>query len=138
MSLKAIQCTISAVVYLASGTAPLARGKIAGPLDHTKNLVIVEWDNGNLSKKDIRLLLDEETGQAENKRLLDEKDRLEREFENTRVQCGKKLAEAAKLINEASKMASKHGTNLQDLYGESQSLVSAMSAAGWNTSSWQC
>lgn len=136
MSIKAEQCAIGTVVYLSGMGAPLAKGKIAGPVN--KNVVIVEWSNGRLDKRDIKSLLNEVDGLAENQRLLDEQERLEKEFAELEVTLTDKLAEAAKLINEAASMAESKGKDLQDMYEATRPLERAMENAGWRTSSWHC
>jgi hypothetical protein len=136
MSLKPTEVMLGTVVYQAGHAAPLARGKIAGPLNGT--IVIIEWDDGRLAKMDIKYLLSEVKGTAENQRLLDEQERLEKEFAELEVTLTDKLAEAAKLINEAAALADSKGKDLQDMYEATRPLERAMESAGWRTSSWHC
>lgn len=136
MSLPAAEATIGAVVYQKSKSPPLRRGKIAGPLNGS--ILIVEWDDGSLSKHELRFLFNEVTGLAENQRLLDEQDRLEREFDNAKSLIAEKLEAAAKLINEAAVIANDKNVSIVDMYNETRDLERAMGNAGWNTSSWGC
>jgi hypothetical protein len=136
MGIKADQCSIGTVVYLSGMNAPLAKGKIAGPV--TKNIVIVEWNDGRLDKRDIKVLLNEVDGIAENQRLVDEQSKLEDEFAKAEEACRAKLEEAAKLINEAAAIAESGGVDLQEMYDATRPLERAMDNAGWRTSSWHC
>jgi len=136
MALKANEATVGTVVYQAGHAAPLARGKIAGPLNGT--IAIIEWDDGRLSKMDIKNLLSEVVGIAENQRMQDEQDRLEKEFARVEEAVTEKLAEAAKLVNEAAKLASDADTDIQEMYNATRPLERAMENAGWRTSSWHC
>lgn len=140
MSIKEEQCIVGTVVYLAAKEAPLRKGKIAGPIDPNllASTVIVEWDNGNLNKQQIKFLLSEIDGAAENKRLLEEQERLEKEFEQVEQECAAKLEKAGKLIREAAKLAESHGKDLQEMYEATRGVENAMRDAGWNTSSWHC
>ena len=141
MALKPEQAIIGAVVYQAATRAPLRKGKIAGPLDnaHGNNLVIVEWSDGTLAKWQIKALLSEVDGIAENQRLLDEQAEVEREFEEAKEAIGKKLAAATKLINEAATIASEKDVDiLGSMYEDTRELEYAMENAGWRTSSWHC
>jgi hypothetical protein len=136
MNIKTEQCTLGAVVYQVGKSAPLTKGKISGPLSGA--LVIVEWESGYISKVDIKHLLSEVNGIAENQRLQDEQDRLEREFADLEVTLTDKIAQAAKLIDEAAALAGSKGKELQDMYEATRPLERAMSQAGWRTSSWNC
>jgi hypothetical protein len=140
MALKPEQAVVGTVVYLAQNEAPLRRGKIVGPLDNThgNNVVIVEWDNGDLRKPQIRDLLTEADGLAENKRLLEEQERLESEFEQVQSECAAKLQQAARLVREAAALAKSKGEDLQEMSEATYDLEYAMYAAGWRTSSWHC
>lgn len=135
MALKASEATLNSVVYQAGKSAPLTRGKIGGPL--ANSLVIVEWDNGHISKVDIKHLLSEVVGLAENQRMVDEAERLEREFAQLESEVSSKISEAAKLIREAAALASSKNRDLQDM-DSAYELENAMEAAGWRTSSWHC
>jgi hypothetical protein len=136
MALKANEATIGTVVYQAGHAAPLARGKIAGPLNGT--IAIIEWDNGQLAKMDIKHLHSEIVGIAENQRMQNEQERLEAEFARVEEVVKEKLAEAAKLVNEAAKLASDADTDIQEMYDATRPLERAMENAGWRTSSWHC
>ena len=136
MSLWPIEVTLGTVVYQAGHAAPLARGKIAGPLNGT--IVIIEWDDGRLAKMDIKHLLSEVKGIAENQRMLDEQSQLEEEFARVEVAVKDKLEEAAKLINEAASLASDAGADIQEMYDATRPIERAMENAGWRTSSWHC
>lgn len=144
MALKPEQAVLGAVVYAAGKEAPLRKGKIAGPIDnsHGNNLVIVEWTEGwgvgQLNKMQLNALLSEADGLAETTRLVAEKEKLEREYEQVRTECGSKLAKAAQLIREAATLADSKGADLQEMYDETRDLERAMEAAGWRTSSWHC
>lgn len=136
MGIKAEQCIIGTVVYLSGMNAPLAKGKIAGPL--TNKIVIVEWSDGRLDKRDIKVLLSEVDGIVENQRLVDEAERLEKEFAQVEIEVTSKLKEAAKLVREAAKIADAKNVDLQDMHEATHDLEYAMEAAGWRTSSWHC
>jgi hypothetical protein len=136
MALKTSEATLGVVVYQAGHAAPLAKGKIAGPL--TGTVAIIEWDDGRLAKMDIKYLLNEVTGIAENQRMQDEQAKLEEEFARVEVAVKEKLAEAAKLINEAAALASNADADIQEMYDAARPLERAMENAGWRTSSWHC
>jgi len=136
MALKPAEVILDAVVFQVGKTPPLNKGKIVGPLNGS--LAIVEWEGGHISKVDIKNLLAEVAGIAENQRLQDEKDRLEREFATVEVAVKDKLADAAKLVNEAAAIANKGNVDIQDMYDATRDLERAMENAGWNTSSWHC
>jgi len=136
MALKPNEVALGTVVFQAGHAAPLAKGKIAGPLNGT--VVIVEWDDGRLTKMDIKHLLSEVVGIAENQRMQDEQARLEEEFAKVKEACKEKLAEAAKLINEAAALASNADVDIQEMYDATRPLERAMENAGWRTSSWHC
>lgn len=140
MSLKPNQVTVGAVVYLSSTQAPLKQGKILAPLDNThgNNLVVVEWHGGQIQKIQCHMLLSEADGAAENQRLLAEQEKMEREFELVQTECAAKLAQAAKLVREAGKLAQSKGQDLLEMYDATRELERAMGDAGWNTSSWHC
>jgi hypothetical protein len=135
MSLKPQEVILDAVVYQGK-TAPLTKGKIVGPL--SGSLAVVEWESGHISKVDIKFLFNEADGIAENQRLQDEKDRLEREFATVEIAVKEKLADAAKLVNEAAAIANKGNLDIQDMYDATRDLERAMENAGWRTSSWHC
>jgi hypothetical protein len=136
MALKPTEAVLDAVVFQAGHSAPLTKGKIGGPLNGSH--VLVEWDNGHISKVDIKHLLSEVAGSAENQRLTDESERLEREWEAVESACTEKLKQAADLINEASGLAGSKGKDLTDLRDAVYPLERAMGNAGWRTSSWNC
>jgi methionine synthase II (cobalamin-independent) len=136
MGIKAEQATIGAVVFASGHKAPLAKGKIAGPV--TGNIVIVEWDDGRLDKRQLNSLLTEVAGSAEDKRLQDEAERLEKEFAEVEQVCKTKLQQAAQLVREAAKLADAKNVDLQDMHEATHDLEYAMEAAGWRTSSWHC
>lgn len=136
-TIKKEDCKYGVVVYLKSNHAPLSHGTLAGPAD-PNGLVVVEWNGGRLSKHAITSLLDEKAGEAENKRLLDEQERLEKEFERVETECKTKLEKAADLIREASSLAHSKGKDLQEMYEAVRPLERAMDDAGWSTSSWHC
>lgn len=140
MAIKPEQCVVGTIVYLTAKTAPLPRGKIAGPFDNTQGnkLVIVEWDIGRITKHQIQTLLLEADGLNENQRLLGEADRLEKEFALVEQECGDKLRLAAELISEAAKLAEAKGQYLQDMCESVGTLENAMERAGWCTSSLHC
>lgn len=140
MALKPEQAIIGAVVYASGTKAPLQKGKVVSPIDNTHGnyTVIVEWENGRLDKRQIRSLLFEVDGIAENQRLLDEEDRLEREWLQVEQECSAKLAEAAKLVREAAVLAESKGKDLQEMHDATYELERAMGDAGWRTSSWHC
>jgi hypothetical protein len=136
MALKPAEAVLDAVVYQRGNAAPLAKGKIAGPLNGT--IAIVEWDDGRLAKMDIKYLLNEVSGIAENQRMQDEQTKLEEEFARVEEIVKDKLAEAAKLVNEAAKIASDADADIQEMYDAARPLERAMENAGWRTSSWHC
>lgn len=136
MAMNKEQCIAGTVVYRASKQAPLARGTIVGL--STNNLVIVEWDSGSIDKVDMKSLLSFSLGTAENQRLLDEQERLEKEFEQVQTECSAKLNQAAKLVREAASLAKSKGQDLQEMSEATSDLEYAMEAAGWRTSSWHC
>lgn len=140
MALKPEQAVIGATVYAQGNKAPLAKGKIASPIDNTNgnNIVIVEWSDGRLDKRQIRSLLSELEGIAENHRLQDEQDRLEEEFARVEEAVKEKLTEAAKLVNEAAILANNADVDLHEMYEATGLLERAMENAGWRTSSWHC
>lgn len=139
MALKPEQCVLEAIVYRAGNTAPLSKGEIAGPLvDGPTPSVIVEWEGGQILRVGINALLSEVDGIAENQRLLDKQAKLEAEFVRVEEACKAKLAEAAKLVNEAAALASDADVDIQEMYDATRPLERAMENAGWRTSSWHC
>lgn len=108
------------------------RGVVIGnKLSDGDQVVAVEWDDGALSKvnvNDLQVILS-----------------LEEEFKQMQSQVNDKIQEAAKLIREAADIAESHGKDLrswdqdgEDYLFDQYELESAMSDAGWNTSSWNC
>lgn len=140
MALKPDQATVGAIVYKVAKQAPLQQGKILAPLDNThgNNLVVVEWQGGQINKMQLHMLFSESDGLKENQRLVEEQERLEREFEQAQVECASKLSKAAQLIQEAAKLASSKGTELREMYDETRELMRALDAGGWSTSSMTC
>ena len=136
MHIKADECVVGSVVFHIGTIAPLKKGKIVGPLSN--GTVIVEWEGGGLGRYTIKTLMNEILGATESQRILNEKDRLEKEFAAVESAVAVKLKEAAKLIREAGSIASKAGKDIQDMYEATSDLERAMDSAGWNTSSWHC
>lgn len=135
MSIKKEDCVIDERVALIGSGTPFRKGKIASPI--TNNSVIVEFDDGNLKRHDLKNLLNLNDALKEEKRLADlEKTRLEKEFEAERL-VAEKVQKASELIDEAAKIARSVGKALMDM-DEVGSIESSMERAGWNTSSWHC
>lgn len=112
------------------------KGSVVAELDKNGTLM-VEWDaQGYYVKASIErvapnvLMLEKDALQKEAQ--------LDAEFNQLENELQNKMSEAAKLINEASKIAKSRGENLADMYEAVSPLVSAMDGAGWNTSSWGC
>jgi hypothetical protein len=139
LGLKREEAVLDAAVYLMATKAPLRKGRIVAPPRTHSGLVtaIIKWDDGMLSEMQLNSLLNEENGAAENKRLLEEEQRLERQFEELNETCSVKLTAAADLIREAAKLARTIRSSLVDMNGAND-LESAMEDGGWNTSSWHC
>lgn len=142
MSLKDTDCTLGVVVALDQKTLPLKRGYIAGPATthpSAGEVVIVEWKNGTLQKVTLRSLILEEEANRIEAELQSAKDKLEAEFDATSYEIAKKMKAAGKLVAEAAALAAKHDATLIDEFHEFvDPLESAMSHAGWRTSSWSC
>lgn len=136
MALKPEHAVIGATVYRTGSTAPLKKGKVAAP--PSNDVVIVEFDDGALLKVALKHLLSEVDGIAENQRLYDEQNRLEREFEEAQAEVEEKLSAAAKLINEAAAIADRRNVSIMDMSDATYELECAMDNAGWSTSSWHC
>jgi hypothetical protein len=102
--------------------------------------VVIEWEaeGDSVSKVPINLLLTEEEGLAEKKQQDDAQAQLEREFEACRGPIAYKLAEAAKALDEANKMAGATKHNLQDFYDDVRPLMNAIRLAGWRASQFSC
>jgi len=104
---------------------------IGNKLSDGDQVVAVEWADGQLSKVNVNDL----------QKCLS----LEEEFAQMQNQVNEKLAEAAKLIREAGKLAGNYGKDLlsnddenYDRLFEIDCIEGAMDEAGWNTSSWYC
>jgi hypothetical protein len=143
MSIKDNQCTIGATVYLTGKTAPLTKGKIAGPISQHPNqnvgkVVIVEYESGELVKVALKALLSEGDGVLLEQTLTSEAERLEREFAQVETEVAAKLNQAAELVREAGKLADAKGVDILEMYDATRGLERAMESAGWNTSSWHC
>lgn len=108
------------------------KGTVLGNnLKDGNQVLAVEWDDGSIGKvnaNDVEVSLS-----------------IEEEFNLFRDEVNDKLARAAKLIREAGALADSKGKELLDsdpddgdgLFDTYQ-IEQAMSAAGWNTSSWHC
>lgn len=143
--------SVGSTVYLISDELPLRKGKVIAPMD-AKSLVVVEWDNGELSKKDVSKLLSEKDGLAHQVHLdqeaakqEEEAAKLEEQFAAVEADVHNKMRQAGKLIKEAAEIAEKAGLHLLGEYGATEEfsdavdeLESAMEKAGWRTSSWYC
>lgn len=98
--------------------------------------VMVQWDDHWNNAKFV--------GGVEAKVLLLESDMkarivsLEKEFKEAEKEIKVKMKEAASLIKEANKIANTTGNNLAEMYSSVSSLVAAMDASGWRSSSWGC
>ena len=95
--------------------------------------VWVKWIEGNLADdEDQEVSLDILT-------LESARPGMEEEFKAAAAQVKEKMEEAAKLVNEAGKLAVKaHAKSLADMYGAVTPLVNAMDKNGWRSSSWNC
>lgn len=98
--------------------------------------VMVKWDDEYTNRRFV--------GGVESKILLLESDMkarivsLEKEFKEAEKEIKVKMKEAASLIKEANKIANTTGNNLAEMYSSVSSLVAAMDASGWRSSSWGC
>lgn len=63
---------------------------------------------------------------------------LEKEYEAWAGPIRKKMEEAAKLLEQAGKMADKQGRELAEMHDIVSPLISAMDDLGWRTSSLSC
>jgi hypothetical protein len=138
--MEAKDCTLKRHVALAGQKAPLQRGYIAGPVSlhpTAGEVVIVEWDNGQIQKVTLRSLLTTEEAMAKEVELEAAAQKLEEEFSDVEKKIKEKLAKAGKLISEAAKLAESVGQELPEM-GVTGVLESAMDRAGWRTSSWGC
>jgi predicted DsbA family dithiol-disulfide isomerase len=151
------ECTVGTRVGLISKTFPCSKGKIVGSVEQVgaHNTVIVEWDNKQIQRITTRSLLSEKDALTQDQTLKEEalrakaervraearakkeRLRLEQEFEQSRELIASKFVEAAKLVEEADKLARKAGKSLYEL-DEAQPLIDAMEEAGWDTSSISC
>ena len=64
--------------------------------------------------------------------------KLEKEYEAWASPIRKKMEEAAKLLEQAGKMADKQGRELAEMHEVVGPLISAMDNLGWRTSSLSC
>lgn len=138
--MEAKDCTLKRHVALAGQKAPLPRGHIAGPVSvhpTAGEVVIVEWDNGQIQKVTLRSLLTTEEAMAKEVELNAAAQKLEEEFSEVELKIKEKMVKAGKLISEAAKLAESVGQELPEM-GVTGALQSAMDRAGWRTSSWGC
>jgi hypothetical protein len=142
MALKNTDCYLGREIALDTKLLPVKRGVIAGPVTpHPAHdeVVIVEFAGGLLQKVALKLLITKEQGDEIHNRLTMLANKLAKEFEATKKLVTEKLDAAAALINEASSLASRRHESLShDYYEAVHVLESAMSDAGWSTSSWHC
>lgn len=150
--MKAEDCTFERTVYCDRYiSGHLMKGKILSPVlsatstewqfrGNLNPTVVVEWDGDDegVCKVPVNVLLTEEEGLLEVQRLADAQAQLEREFEACRGPIAYKLAEAAKALDEANKMASATKHNLQDFYDDVRPLMNAIRLAGWRASHFSC
>lgn len=99
--------------------------------------VFVKWDNEWYNK------YHEDEEQETNKLLPEavhkkEYARLKADYNKLGTEIKAKMKEAAKLVREAGKLASKTNHELSEMYDEVSPLINAMDASGWRSSSWGC
>jgi len=134
-------CIVGTRVAAIDKGQPCFKGTIKSDVEADKKLghvVIVEWGNRHLQKVDIRELITEAEGFAQDEYVRSEQNRLEREFEHAQFAVTVKMKEAADAINAAVKLAKEKGSSLQDMYSAVVPLMDALDNAGWNTSSFSC
>jgi hypothetical protein len=134
-------CKTNTRVAMISKTQPCPKGTIKSEVEkHPSHgqVVIVEWDHGNIQKMTLRSLITEKEGLAQDARIKAEEERLETEWEKAQSQVGAKLQEAANAVNEAARLAKATGHELQEMYDATRPLMRAISNAGWNSSSMSC
>lgn len=139
--MQAKDCVLNRRVALTGSKYPLQKGTIAGPVSQhptAGEVVVVEWDNGQIQKVTLRSLLDDDESTIKEMELENEQLRLEEEWNETEKKIKDKISKASKLILDASKLAEESGKTLADMYSIQHELERAMDSAGWNTSSWHC
>jgi len=97
--------------------------------------ITVKWDsswrNPNPSNHDVEdLMLESEADDILSK--------LEEEYEAWADPIRKKMEQVGKLLREANELAYAQDQNLTEMHDIVQPLMSAMSSAGWSTSSLRC
>jgi hypothetical protein len=138
--MEAKECTLKRRVALAGNTSPLQKGTIVGPVTPhptAGEVVIVEWDNGQIQKVTLRSILTTEDAAVKEAELEAAAAKLEDEFSEVEKKIKEKMTKAGKLIAEAAKLAESVGQELPDM-DAAYTLQSAMDKAGWRTSSWGC
>lgn len=134
-------CKVGTRVALVSKTQPCNKGVVKSEPEAHKthgHVAIVEWDSGSLQKVTLRSLLTEAEGVAQDARIKEETERLQRAWEATELQVTQRLAQAAKLIDEATDLAQAAGKDVNDMYEATRPLMRALDNAGWRTSSLSC
>lgn len=138
--MEAKDCTLKRFVALAGQKSPLQRGHIVGPVSlhpTAGEVVIVEWDNGQIQKVTLRSILSNEEAMVRETELHAAAAKLEEEFSDVEKKIKEKMVKAGKLISEAAKLAETVGQELPEM-GVTGPLEAAMDRAGWRTSSWGC
>jgi hypothetical protein len=134
-------CKTGIRVAWKSTEVPFQRGKIVG--DPTATTVVVEWDTGTISRSHLINLLLETDALEQEKRIREERARLEGQWKETQRQISSNLKEATTLVQEAVDLLSKAGTGrhlidfneFQDLLNEFQDLSYLVREKnGWDSS----
>jgi hypothetical protein len=129
-------------VAVKSTETPFLRGVVVGEASvfdpRVGETIIVEFDNGHVSKTAVKALLLEAEASVQERLVDDEKSRLERDYETARANIAVKIREAAAALTQATKLAELAGSELQDFYEEVRPLMRAMDEAGWSSSSLSC
>lgn len=138
--MKSIDCTVKTRVgHISYGS--MFRGTVLTPVTQRPDgveMVVVEWDNGNVQKMQVKLLMPEEDLVKEEARLKAEKLRLDEEFAILAAQVKTKADAAAALINEAQAIAKTINKEARHMGNACDLLQDALDDSGWYQSSVNC
>lgn len=109
------------------------RGVVKGI--HKSGKLLIEWDLSWRNKEHAEAMPDELISEAEANKILS---KLEAEYKAWADPIKEKVEQAAKLLREAGKMASKQKKELIEMHDLVYPLLGTMDGLGWSTSSLSC
>lgn len=117
------------------------KGRTVAPITQRPDgvdVVVVEFDNGQLQKLEVRTLLTEAQVDEQLAHLKAEKTRIEKDFKRVSAEVKVKLNTAASLVREAQALASTIHREASNCGDASDDFQSALDDSGWYHSSAQC